>query len=50
MADASGIELTSEELEQLLDQIQISRDELDLVDDLNLSEVEPAIVFIPESS
>ena len=49
MADASGIELTSEELEQLLDQIQISRDELDLVDNLNLGDVEPAIVFLSES-
>lgn len=49
MADASGIELTSEELKQLLDQIQISRDELDLVDNLNLSDVEPAIVFLSES-
>lgn len=45
MASASGLELTDEQLDDLLPQVQRSVDELERLDILDLQDVEPAVQF-----
>ena len=45
MASASGLELTDEQLDDLLPQVQRSVDELERLDILDLQDVEPAVHF-----
>ena len=45
MASASGLELTDEQLNDLLPQVQRSVDELERLDILDLQDVEPAVHF-----
>ena len=45
MASASGLDLTDDQLDDLLTQVQRSVDELERLDILELQDVEPAIQF-----
>ncbi len=49
MASASGLELTDEQLDDLLPQVQRSVDELEQLDILDLQDVEPAVHFRADS-
>ena len=45
MASASGLDLTDDQLDDLLPQVQRSVDELERLDVLELQDVEPAVQF-----
>ena len=45
MASASGLDLTDDQLDDLLPQVQRSVDELERLDILDLQDVEPAVQF-----
>ena len=45
MASASGLDLTDDQLDDLLPQVQRSVDELERLDILELQDVEPAVQF-----
>ena len=45
MASASGLDLTDDQLDDLLPQVQRSVDELERLDILELQDVEPAVLF-----
>lgn len=49
MASASGLDLTDDQLDDLLPQVQRSVDELERLDILNLQDVEPAVQFRADS-
>ena len=49
MASASGLDLTDDQLDDLLPQVQRSVDELERLDILELQDVEPAVLFRADS-
>ena len=49
MASASGLDLTDDQLDDLLPQVQRSVDELERLDILDLQDVEPAVHFRADS-
>ena len=49
MASASGLDLTDDQLDDLLPQVQRSVDELERLDILDLQDVEPAVLFRADS-
>ena len=49
MANLSGLEISDQQLEELLPQVQRVVEGLEGLDVLNLEEIEPAVVFKPET-
>ena len=49
MANLSGLEISDQQLEELQPQVQRVAEGLEGLDVLNLEEIEPAVVFKPET-
>jgi Asp-tRNA(Asn)/Glu-tRNA(Gln) amidotransferase C subunit len=49
IADIAGLDMSDERVAQLTPQIQSVRESINAMDDVDLTDIEPSIVFVPET-